>query len=262
VRLARLSLTAKNGVDRLRGQGIEPDADDIAAIHELGKRLENPEGLPGLSVLGNPIRAGNCTLWPWSIGAERWYYRRALPWFEDLPEVQLYAIAFSLYYSHKPEVLVDIVDMKEAKKAIQLWASHCGATRNELASAIDKLMPDDIDPPKKEDVFCPECARKMPAEDVDQDEDNLPDDLDETSFMDICEILIKAYPGTTLEDWLWSTPKALSLRFLERHVPQGAQEEVDSAKPLMRATHRFETGLRMIRDKHLARRAREEKEGT
>ena len=255
MKLASLSLTAKNGLERLKKEGITPDFDDVITMHDLGKRLENPEGLPGLSVLGNPVTVMGCTLWPWSIGASRWYYNRAVPWFDDLPEIKLYAIAFSHYYSHRPEVLVDLVDAKEAKAAIQAWANVCGATRTQLAEAIGRLAAQEEASASVEEKVCPECNQVI----LEDDKADLPPDLDETAFFDLCSILMKAYPGTDMEYWLWSKPQALSLRFLHSHneANQEDGQTVNSAQ--MKATHSFEVGIRMIRDKHLARRKREEK---
>lgn len=260
MKLTRISLVAKNGIERLRRQGIEPDLDDIACLHDYGTRLEHPPGAPSLSVLGDPVKVGNVILWPWSIGAERWFRERAQRWFSAIPEMELYAMAFSFAMSRRPEVLVNLIDARAAAEAIRTWILSASATRQELIDAMDKLLPDPPAPGAKEKL-CPECHRPDPAADsAEQDALDLPPVLSDPLFQDLIARLMKAFPGTSMEFWTWSTPEALSLRFLAKFVRQldGESGSEFAASEHMAATHNFETALRMIRDKHLARRKRAE----
>jgi len=255
-----LSLVAKEGVFRLRGQGIEPDLDDVAALHELGKRVERNEGAPSLSVLGNPVRAGNCTLWPLTIGAEQWLNGRALPWFEGNGTLEFYACAFAYAMARTPEVLIELVEAKQAAKVVEAWAGDCSATRDELSDALDKLLPEES-VPGKEDKFCPECMQDWPPDRPDEDPNLLPPELDQGAYFSLIESLIKTYPGTTMEYWTWTPPQSVAFRLLQASADSDANSNGQvSSGSNMQATHRFETALRSIRDKHLARAKREKVE--
>lgn len=258
MKLSRLSLVAKNGIDRLRAQGIEPDFDDVACLHDLGKRLERPDGSPVLSVLGNPVQAGNVTLWPWSIGAERWYNQRAAPWFRQLPELEFFALVFSHVNARCPEVLVELITAKQAAAAISAWVQTSNASRKELVAAIDQLLPAPECSAKKR--YCPECGERWrDQEDLEEEAAALPPSLDDSTFLDLIGSLVRAFPGTTFDWWTWSSPAALTLRFLNAEIRRNrAQGETDSRSPLMMATHAFESALRAIKAKHEARKKREE----
>jgi len=258
VKLSRLSLVAKNGLDRLRAQGIEPDLDDVIALNDLGRRLERPEGSPALSVLGNPVTAGNAVLWPCTIGAERWYRQRAEPWFSKLRDYQTFALAYSHAMSMNPGFLASIITMEQAKQEIQAWVMACNATKEEIVDALDKLIPSHD--PKKGEVYCPECRQRWyEKEERDEEYHDAPDSLNDSEFFDLLAILIKTFPGTTFEYWTWSTPQALTLRLLSQTIRRESMAgTVDNRSPQMMATHAFEVGIRAIRDKHLARRKREQ----
>lgn len=255
MKLVRLSTLARNRIELLRAGGIDPDYEDVLTLHYLGKRLEDPDGTPGLSILGNPVKVGNITLWPWSIGAERWYNTRAAKWYSDDPTMLFSALVFSLAYSNDPGKLKNLFIEDETTRVIDDWLDSLTATRTQIVAAVDKLMPE-RDRPAKVKV-CPECQRPMPTDDAD-DFENLDEDLDDTAFLGICEMLMKAYPGTTLEYWQWSTPKALTFKILDRYIERESEKagSKSTISAQMRATHAFEVAARQIRDKHLARQNR------
>jgi hypothetical protein len=125
---------------------------------------------------------------------------------------------------------------------------------------MDQLLPDPPAPGAKERL-CPECHRPDPAADAaKQDALDLPPALSTPLYNDLIGRLMKSFPGTSMEFWTWSTPEALTLRFLAKFVRQieGDSGSEFAAAELMNATHTFEIALRMIRDKHLARQKRAE----
>ena len=256
MKLSRLSLVAKNGIDRLRAQGIEPDLDDVITLNDLGRSLERPEGLPSLSVLGNPVVAGNAVLWPWSIGAERWYNQRAASWFSCFPDFTILALAYSHAMARNPGFLASIITMEQAKAEIQSWVMTSNATREEIVDALDKLQA--APGPKKGDVYCPECRQRWHEKEEREEEfSSVPDSLNDSEFFDLLAILVKTFPGTTFEYWTWTTPQALTLRLLSQTIRRESMAgTLDSRSPQMVATHAFETGIRAIRDKHLAAKKR------
>ena len=253
MKLAKLSMIARNGIERLEKQGIHPDHDDIVSLHVLGCRLEHPDGQTGLSVLGNPVMAGSAILWPWSIGAERWFHDRACVWFEGNGDMEFFALCYSHAMAKQPNVMQGLLTRQDAIRAIQLWVQGCDATRNELTAALEILIPDRK--PSNKVRTCPTCNQYI-HEEVD---DSVPPDLDDGVFFDLCARLMKCFPGTTMDYWLWSTPQALTMRYLERHargeMAMGNNVERDAQ---MMATNAFEIAMRMIRDKHLAAKKLEE----
>ena len=260
MKLPRLCLVAGGAIERLKRQGVEPDLDDIIALHELGKRLENPKGQASLCVTGNPVRVGNATLWPLSIGAERWLNGKALDWFDGDSAVSLYAVAFAYAMSKTPEVLQELVTAKQAIEAVNDWANQCGATQDEISDAIEQLLPEEK-PPGKNDKVCPECLQAMPPEGPREDPELLPAEPDEPQYFEMIEKLLKYFPGTTYDYWIWTPPAAVSFRLLNAAIMNNAEGVTETANsPHMQATHRFETAVRLIAEKHAKRKERAESE--
>lgn len=254
MKLPQLSLMARAGLERLTRAGVVPDWDDVAALQALGLAMERPEtGGPALSVLGCPVKVGNVTLWPWSIGAGRWYKERAAAWFAEWPEVDLLALAFSHCNSHSPAVLSALVTREETVKALTAWAEQCGATVKELSGALDCVLPPG-GPDGKGVKACPECGRRL----NDNTEADLPPPPDSAQWLDLVGALMQAFPGTGREYWTWTEPESGSMRLLRlysaRQRAMGA--EMDGTSPVMLATHAFESALRQIKAKHGARLAR------
>ena len=246
MRLAKLSLIAQSGVNRLVATGITPDYDDVIALQELGWALSNPEGLPCVSVLGNPVRVGNCDLWPWSIGSERWYRLRAQDWFGDDNEFLLYSLAFSHAQSREPAILRALTNPKDALAAVEAGL-EVFYTEDSVPSQADYSR------------TCPECMQERPDLPTKDDEGQLLDTLDESAYFDVIGRLMAAYGGTTLDYWTWTPPTAVSFRLLSTAL--SADDTTGGGRSAMAATHKYETGLRFIRDKHLARKRREKEAG-
>ena len=253
---SRLSLLARNRIEVLQKQGFDLDLDDIINLHYAGLKLEAPDGLPDLSVLGNPIQCGNVILWPLSIGASIWYNRRAAVWFASSPELNIYALAYAYAHAYKPEILHGLINQGDASKAVSEWAKTVTATKDELLNALDQLMPElTIDRKTK---ICPECQQVVHPEKT--ADDVCPDsDFDETSFVDVIASLMLAYPGKDYAYWAWQTSQSLALRLLDRANRRELAKngQIDPHNPQMVATHNFEQTAHRIKAKHEARRNRQ-----
>ena len=162
----KLSPVAKAGIQELRlNYGIEPTLDEIIWLHELGKAQETAGHSDG--TIEAPAKAGKAFLWPMTISAAQWYRNSALIWFHSSPLFVFYALAFALAHGRGDPVpdtkergwyerlyrklhgiqetltLSDLIDRSEAAKSIRIWISATGATRKELETAVNYLLPSD-----------------------------------------------------------------------------------------------------------------------
>ncbi len=69
--LWKLTGTAEQAIDGLRGEGIEPTPQEVLYIQQLSLDVEAPKS--GISLCkGAPVEVGGATLWPLTIAASMW----------------------------------------------------------------------------------------------------------------------------------------------------------------------------------------------
>jgi len=162
-----LSRNGYNKIRELRARGIEPDLEEIAWLHELGKRVDNPSTSERMDLIGRPVKAGNVWLWPFTVMSHIWYSDFALPWFRASEHVTNYALAFALAHGrgvpipdtvtrpwserivrrllgiHETRTLADLHDRTEALAAVVAWRAQLQCTRDELEAAVSAALQDD-----------------------------------------------------------------------------------------------------------------------
>ena len=135
-----INRVAANGLDELRGRGVDPTPSDVVWLHELGKRTEAAIGVSSASSVLAPVRAGNVVLWPLSIGAGEWYSEIVYPAFGDT-ELSLIGLAYALAHSYRVDVLLPLADPSAIRRVLAKWKRGMECTGDELASAINGLLP-------------------------------------------------------------------------------------------------------------------------
>ena len=162
-----LSETAAREIAQLQSKGIALTHDDIVWINDLAREVEQPSGGSTLPA-GQPAKAGNVWLWPFTLLGSSWY-ESIEPWFNGSTELNLYAIAFALAHGRTTDILPKLCTYKETKRAIKKWAKALPCTVDELMSAVEIVLPVDNEVKIEEKDLPPEiedAQRRDPCEDV------------------------------------------------------------------------------------------------
>lgn len=129
---------------------IEPTLDEIIALHECGKEIQDPPCGRSLSSLAAPARAGSLVVWPFTIGAGEWYADVMWPAVGSTKR-GLYGLGFTLAYSRDPAFLM-AVNPRRVEKVVKKWIKTLDCTATELADAIDYVAPPEEEDTKKKDL--------------------------------------------------------------------------------------------------------------
>ncbi len=140
--LWKLTGTAEQAIDGLRGEGIEPTPQEVLYIQQLSLDVEAPKS--GISLCkGAPVEVGGATLWPLTIAASMWYGEISeAAWVGSSMKMEVFCMAFAMAHGHDP-ALPKLKGWR-AKVAVRLWASRLRCTLNELAQAIADVNGDEI----------------------------------------------------------------------------------------------------------------------
>ena len=140
--LWKLTGTAEQAIDGLRGEGIEPSPQEVLYIQQLSLDVEAPKS--GVSLCkGAPVEVGGVWLWPLTIAASTWYGDISqASWATASVKMEVYCMAYAMAHGHDP-ALVETMGFR-ARVAVRLWASRLRCTLAELAQAIADVNGDEI----------------------------------------------------------------------------------------------------------------------
>lgn len=140
--LWKLTGTAEQAIDGLRGEGIEPTPQEVLYIQQLSLDVEAPKS--GISLCkGAPVEIGGATLWPLTIAASAWYGEMAeASWVADSTKMEVYCMAFAMAHGHDP-ALPELKGLR-ARVAVRIWASRLRCTFRELTQAIVDVNGDEM----------------------------------------------------------------------------------------------------------------------
>jgi hypothetical protein len=131
---------AEKQMEKLQAEGIAPTFEEIIWLNELGLAAEEPGGEVCQAMRGEPVRCGNVTLWPLTVGAHGWFYDRAIEHYETEDGITI-ALAFALANSREPSAFQSLLTQSEIRDEVNAWAFRCGATIAELRSGINRAYP-------------------------------------------------------------------------------------------------------------------------
>jgi len=236
---------AKIAIQELREAGIEPTLDEVCWLNDLGRQVEDPEGGEHRHAAGQPSKAGNIWLWPFTIQGERWY-EKTLKWFDGQPELEMYALAFALAKGREPGAFDFLSGYDSSKKAVDAFSSGALAcTQEELCAAIVDVMPGDSEIDELEAEF---LARDF----SEQDEAPKPLNWDK-----LVETLVAA-TGIERDVWMRKDSKAHALAVLDainkqqEAIAGGRAKEVgpDPNDPYIVAVKNLGVAMRAIKERH------------
>lgn len=135
-------------VSRLRSRGIEPSLNELAELIEWGRRVERPPLRTNPLLARAPVAVGcsGLLLPPLTVQAELWM-DHALQWFTSRTHV--YAIAMAAAIGNKAGAFDGLYRQADGVAAVSTWAKACPARYEELADAVDIILGNEPDPPKR-----------------------------------------------------------------------------------------------------------------
>ncbi len=138
----RVSLLFKAGVKKCIDAGCVLEPEDYVWIHEAAKKAIDGTGREVPALLEMPVRVGNVTLYPRTIGAGIWWESYGKKWFGDAPETEVVALAWVLNMGRSPEYFHALTSKSKAMAAFMAWQLRLAwsVTPTELAHGIDMLF--------------------------------------------------------------------------------------------------------------------------
>ena len=212
-----ISQPAREKLARLKTLGINPTADEIITLHELGTRLLDTAGAQDIDPARRRVMAGVTRLFPFTIGAAEWYSDIGFPLFGD-GELSLYALAYALAFAREPEKFS--YDYVSAERDIAAFKKTLGCTQAELKTAVSKLLPPD-------------------------DDDR--DDCDSQSYAKVLTFLV-LHCGGSSDDWRWNEDRDFCFSVIEQYIfeVQSESGEASASAPLVKATGELHSYFRKI----------------
>ena len=246
---------------RLRAQGIEPTADEIILLYEVGKGVLAPPGLTPAALMDLPVLAGNVWLYRLSIGAQMWLEHVALPILDGAADSRHYVLAeaYAAAHARDPSTLVVCTTFEALWGGIKAWSLTIAASFKELDTALESLRPavdvvEELDAVEHKpfDDLKPwevlEWERRQAAPDA---------------WGPVIGALMMGYQGTTAEYWMWDVSMeraSQAVRELaERKRAAEGTDAADPSAPAMKAQRAMIKATQAITAAHAAR---EPAEGT
>lgn len=157
-----LSKIAKIDLEQLRKNGFNPTDEEIIKLNDIAIRIENgknttPANMPKMAF------AGSVVFHEPTIGALEWWFNIGRDAFDSLSG-QLFTHYFMLAHSRKLDVLTQLDNVKDIKKAVKEWKKKIDATEDELFRAMMYVKGENIDElhdEKKENLTDDEIMNKL-----------------------------------------------------------------------------------------------------
>ena len=220
-------------------------ADEIAGLVYCTRRIADPYGAAGVSVIDVPVaRVRGIDFHPLTVGASVWLEEYAEKWWGDDATCYFWAIVYALVHAHEREAFALLTERGAARVAIVRTCLRLALSRNEVENAVDKAL-----------------GRVCDLYDAGEPEERRAARTDWIGFV----ARLEAQTGIARDEWLWGRSAAYAQRafqdihaFASRHSPSRAKVRVfDEMDRAVNALARLKKG---IRDRVLAEDARAERE--
>ena len=194
----RLEPLAAQHVKELRERfHIEPTLDDILWLHDLAKRVMRPGGAPHAGLAGAPVRVGNLTLWPMTIGAGEWFATVGLPLCEAKNAMGIYVTAYAMACARQPEVLLPIASWSQLRDCLKQFRRGMGVRAKELVAAVQCVLERDS------------------IEMTGRGDDELEPERDDIgTYRKLIAKLLTCYPGSSPDYWRWGLARSDAIRMV------------------------------------------------
>lgn len=203
-----LNPKALSAVEELRGQGIEPTPDELIALHEAGRSVDEAARGADLLLLDQPIRVGNALFHPLTVGASVWWSECGSVWFDASHPLMTMVLAFALAHARTPGTFAELSSADRTIKAVRQWMRGLTATRAEIDAGIDLALG--------------RAAPRTEAADTD------------AGWLPFCSQVAAAFPAS-FHDWLWTHPAELVVRLLRHHLEAQGNKLDPRYDPVARA---------------------------
>ena len=212
-----ISQLAKEDLDDLRAEGLNPSDEDVIRLHALALKItDGPEttayNLPRFAV------AGGVVFWEPTVAALYWYnYAKR---YADDQAVEDWLFAFACAHGRERGFLDGLRDPEEIQCALGVFLHSCTATKAEVDNAVyyASVGIKEVKPEKTE------IAKAREKKET-------PDERERKNFAAIEEKLTAAAAATglTFDDLMCQTPSRLRSMIYAAHVQAGMKMTKTSA---------------------------------
>jgi hypothetical protein len=132
---------ARAEIAALEAEGITPTWDEAAQLNDLAAEVELP-GRTDPAGAGEPIRAGNCVFWPFTLSSGEWFGYVVRAGIFTTRDGSRNALAFALCNGRTPEVFADLITSDDCRAAVNRWVLRAGITAAERENALVRVVPE------------------------------------------------------------------------------------------------------------------------
>ena len=243
---------ARDAINKLRSENIEPTLDDIIQLHSLAQKTEAIID-PGLLLFQFRL-VGNIKIYPMTLGARLWILTTAMKWFEQEQDLLDLAVLYAYANSRTPEKMLKFETPKEARKELFRWASTLNVTQDEITNAFADIVQDDL------------SGISVVMDLIEQIKCN-PSSLDLTKALkytggnaDVVEhgwvipyiaLLMHYYPGKSEAEWLWDVSEDICFEMIKKAMEfeKGEDSKIDPNDPSLIAFNNFRKAISIIKSR-------------
>jgi len=211
-----ISLLAREDLQDLRDEGLQPTDEDVIRLHALALRVsDGPETTaacaPRFAICGGLV------IWEPTLAAWDWYKYAKTFAGEDAVEEMMFA--FACVHGRERGYLENLRDPAEIEKTIGTFIGTMTATKAEITRAVNYVVMgyDDVVPEKTE------LAKKREAEEDERIKDNY-------SFVEAILTRAASATGLTYEDIMIQTPSRLNAMIYNAKVLAGMKMSESSSR--------------------------------
>jgi len=157
----RLHPLAREAIDELTANGINPTLDESIWLNDLARLIEHPDVGTGLSA-GCPARAGNVWLWPLTVAGSTWHSHMA-PLFDGQDDVQARLLSFALAHGRTVGAFDGLWSYGAARGAVREWFKSVHCTDDELILAVNAVLAQDGEGETELDPDHPQAEKQDPG---------------------------------------------------------------------------------------------------
>ena len=173
------------------------DMPDVIRLNALCAEIAEPTEAEE-RMLAFPVRVGNVTLHPLTIGVSMWMEERVLSWFAPQPFYADATLAYALTLSRLPESLWEIESAGACRRTVKRWLRAVGCSYEELMQAVTKVLP----PPQEGRGEKDKAA----------------------GYGAVVALLCREY-GSTPHVWMWDTPATTATALVQDFVRRNDAEQ-------------------------------------
>ena len=213
-----ISQLAKEDLDDLRAEGLQPSDEDVIRLHALALKISDGNETTAYNAPRFAV-AGGYVFWEPTMSALFWYaYAKR---YADDEATEDWLFAFACAHGRERGYLDGLRDPREIERALGHFIASVTATKAEVENAVYYAAVG-IDNVKAEKT---ELAKQRKR-------DETPDERERRNFAALEETLSQAAvaTGLTFDDLMCQTPSRLSGMIYAAHVQAGMELTKTSAK--------------------------------